>query len=78
MSQEGEPGGPPLPRIWPIVFGEDAPDDVLFDLDAQDQRRLMGDTLMPEARIASFNLEDGGNQLWRKTFGPRLAAALRC
>ena len=42
---------------------QDAPHDILVDLDAERVRNLLGDFQTAEFRIAAFHLDHGGDEL---------------
>jgi hypothetical protein len=55
MTDEGEPGGPIL-GIWPIFPGENAPYDILIDIDAKGPYDLLRDPGGAEPGIPLFHL----------------------
>ena len=50
---------------------------VLIDFDAESIRNLLRDLETPKPRVPSLHLHDRGNDFFRRSFGPRLPAALR-
>jgi hypothetical protein len=59
------------------MLGQDAADDIFVEIDIEGKRDLLRDAPAAEARISSFHLDDGGDQLGRRSLGPRLASSLR-
>ena len=57
------------------MFLEDPPDHILIDLDTEDIGNLLGDLQAPKLWIATLHFEDGGDQLLRRSLGPRLPSA---
>ena len=50
---------------------QDAPDDILIDLDTEGVGDLLGNPRAAETRIAPFQLDNGVDQFLRRSFGTR-------
>ena len=75
MTDESEPGGP-ASRIWPIFLGEDAPHDILINVDLKGPRDFLRDSWRAEPGIAAFRFQNELDKLKGGPFGPRLSSSL--
>ena len=71
MTEEREPRGPHPAGRRTIVFQQDAPHDVLVDLDAERPRDDQRNPWAAEPRIARFELDNGSYEFVAWPFRPR-------
>jgi len=70
LSDQGQPGRSGGARVaGTVVLGEDAPHDVLVDLNAKGVRDLQGDAHAAKLRVALLELDDGGDEFREWTLG---------
>src|SRR5450631_191151 len=78
LSDQGQPGWSGSAGVaGTVVLGEDAPNDVLVDLNAKGERDLQGDAHAAKPRVALLELDDGGDEFRGWTFGAGFAARRR-
>ena len=70
VADEGEPRGT-IPRLWLIVFGENASHNFLIDVYAKRLRDNHGDAWAAKVWVSPFQFDDDVNKLLRGTFGSR-------
>ncbi len=75
MPDEGELGGA-APRIWPIFLGENAPHNILIDIDAKGPGNLLRDLGTAEPGVAVFYIQNELNKLWRRPLGSGFSLSL--
>ena len=78
MAQESEPGRTVGARLRHVVLGQNAPYQVLVNLNVEDQGNLIGYTLVAKLWVPVFHFDDHGDQFCRGPFGTGLTTSLRC
>ena len=76
VSNQGQPGGTASLRFQSIVAGEDAPNNVFIDLNAERQGDLLRDSRTPPGWIALLHLDHGFNQFVAGSLWSGLNSAL--
>src|SRR5271157_1757544 len=71
LPDDGEPGGTIAAWRRSVVLNEDAPDDILVDLEAECAGDLLGNFTAAQTWVAPFHLDHRCNQLAGGTFRPR-------
>ena len=57
VSEKSEPGRAICARLWTVVLGQYAADDILVDRYVEGQRDLLGDPAAAEAGITPFDVD---------------------
>ena len=77
MSARRAPGRAIGPRCRSKVFRKYPAHDIFVGPDAKGVRDLLGDAHATEAQISPLHLDDGGDELRGRTFGPGFGAMRR-
>ena len=77
MSKEGQPGGAAGVRLGLEMSGQDAPNDVFIDGEAERQSKLLSDARAAPRGIALLGSENRVNEFFGGTLGTGLVPAFR-
>ena len=77
MIEESQPGRPAGVRLGLVMRGQDAPNDVFIDGDAERQSNLLSDSRAAPGGIALLGGENRVNEFLGGTLGTGLAPAFR-
>lgn len=64
-------------RAGTKTLRENTSHNILVDLNGKNQGELLSDSAAAPAGVASFGLDSGRDELWRRPFGAGFAASLR-
>jgi hypothetical protein len=77
MAQKRKPRRPTVPPVWAIVLGQNTPDYVLIDFQAERFDQVLGNPGASKASVAALKLADGVDQFSGRSFWPWLALGMR-
>ena len=77
MTEESQPGRPTGVRLGLVMSGQDAPNDVFIDGEAERQSNLLSDSRAAPEGIALLGGDDRINEFLGRTLGTGLARAFR-
>ena len=77
MTEESQPGRPTGVRLGLVMSGQDTPNDVFIDGEAERQSNLLSDSRAALGGIALLGGENRVNEFFAGTLGTGLAPAFR-